>query len=117
MVRYCREKDILINMEQISFDIVLYLDNLQKEYEKLKDELNNIDNDFFIKNKKLVESFSHYNDYLQHPKNNLKEFISELRSIEDTCCYHEFIEDYIDTDVEKSCKIIYCKFCHISKNI
>jgi len=109
------EKDIVIIMNDIIFDIILYLDKLQEEYKILKDEINNIDNDFFIKNKKFVESFSYYNDYLQQPKNNLKEFSSQLRSIENTFCNHEFIEDYIDTDVDKSIKIEYCKLCHISK--
>jgi len=30
-------------------------------------------------------------------------------------CEHEFITDYIDVDVEKSQKIIYCKNCNMTK--
>ena len=32
------------------------------------------------------------------------------------CCKHEWINDYIDIDVEKTEKITYCKFCESSRS-
>lgn len=51
---------------------------------------------------------------IKTPNKNKKNKKKEENII--TTCNHEFIEDYIDVDLDTSIKIKYCKLCEYTKN-
>ena len=53
---------------------------------------------------------------LERIKKEQEQLVEMYRfKIHDVCC-HEFVEDYIDVDCERSIKIKYCLFCEITKS-
>lgn len=50
-------------------------------------------------------------DTLERKKENLKTINAFVRKY----CEHEWIDDYIDIDVERGMNVTYCKHCELSK--
>jgi hypothetical protein len=55
------------------------------------------------------------NKFYKDRKKNFIELIDICNINIYTLCEHEFEEDWIDIDPDKSQKIIYCKFCEFTK--
>ena len=52
----------------------------------------------------------HLKDALIRKKEHLQIMTDFIRKY----CVHEWIDDYIDTDVEKGMNITYCKYCELT---
>lgn len=81
------------------------------------DELNNIQKETFIKNNHFIEIFDNNNtkNTFILLKNHIKEFKKICDKEIETLCDHEFVYDTIDTDLDTSKSICYCKICEITK--
>ena len=98
-------------------EITYHLDCLIKIFKDLnQDNQDNVDNTFFTKQEILQNLFFFTN------KKERIERILELNAQSDnqntpavdSCCEHEFVNDYIDLTPEKSERIVYCKFCFLT---
>ena len=95
-------------------EITHHLDCLIKIFQDLNQD--NVDNNFFTKQEILQNLFFFTN------KKERVERILELNTqsdnqntpVFDSCCIHEFVNDYIDLTPEKSERIVYCKFCFLT---
>jgi len=92
-------------------DIAYHLDCLIKIFQELKkNEVNNI----FYTKQEIIQNLLFFTN-----KKDKIERILELNTCSDrqhthvtqTCCEHEFVNDYIDLTPEKSERILYCRFC------
>ena len=66
-------------------------------------------------------------DLMTHGKKSYQDKIKQIdvflnlcnkkaqKILENSICHHDFVDDYIDVDVERSEKITYCKKCNITK--
>ena len=108
-------------------DVLFYL-SLKKNYEKIKNNLENIIYSYneisYIStsnknfNNKPNVSFE-INDDLINYKKKLENICLTIKIINNLLfinCDHNFIEDTIDITPDKSKSIIYCSICECSKN-
>jgi DNA-binding transcriptional regulator GbsR (MarR family) len=94
--------------------------NVLRELEEILanyDELNNIQKDNFIKNNNFIEIFDNTNtkNIFILLKNHIQEFKQMCDKEIETLCDHEFVYDMIDTDLDTSKNICYCKICEFTK--
>jgi F0F1-type ATP synthase beta subunit len=81
------------------------------------DELNTIQKDNFIKNNNFIEIFDNTNtkNIFILLKNHIKEFKKLCDKEIENLCDHEFVYDTIDTDLDTSKNICYCRICEFTK--
>lgn len=108
-------------------DVLFYL-SLKKNYEKIKNNLENIIYSYneisYIStsnknfNNKPSVSFEINDDLINYKKKleNICLTIKIINNLLFISCDHNFIEDTIDITPDKSKSIIYCSICECSKN-
>ena len=111
------EQEILTNMLLISKQCVSFLQILELSKEQILSEIKNNENDFFDKNPLLLSKFN----TLFNPKllytltNNVEIFTEELEDQIQNCCKHEYVNDLIDIDYDRSIRVVYCQLCELTK--
>jgi hypothetical protein len=108
------EIDTLHNIIELSKQCNKFLDSLQKSRKQLLQDIKNNENDFFDKNPLILTQFNALFDPTVF-KSKVKMFAEELQDTVDTYCQHEYIEDLIDTDYDKSKRVVYCQLCELTK--
>ena len=114
------EREILYKMKTTAS---IFLNTL-KQVRKLKEE---IDKDIYLEmdNNYFVEKLTSYKDFAEvFDLTSIDEVISIVEPLindileerENICEKHEYIEDQVETGVERNMMTIYyCKFCHVSR--
>lgn len=108
------ELDTLSNIINLSKESIKFLDLLQESRQQILLDIKNNENDFFEKNPKMVSQFNALFDPTQY-KINVQIFLNELEDTADTYCRHEYIEDLIDVDYDRSQRVVYCQLCELTK--
>jgi hypothetical protein len=114
--------DYLLKMKNENDYTIAYLKEINNNYTKMKEEtiLNLIDTslsvneDVFQYNKHITEINANLNQQDEH----LKQLIllnNKIRSKLASMCKHEWIQDLIDIDPDRSKTIEYCKICQACK--
>ena len=108
------EVDTLSNMVTLSKQCVSFLDQLQLSRIKIIQDIKNNENNFFEKNPDIV---SHFNALFDPTifKSKVQTFAEEIEDTVDSYCCHEYIEDLIDIEYDKSKRVIYCELCELTK--
>lgn len=108
------EKDILLDIYKSSYEFLLKLCEFKIQINRIKKNIDNLDNNYFEKNdifQKLV---------IFHNNNSIQDLLDYKNIVEDklnNMCDHKWIKDYIDTGPESSQQICYCKLCELTKKI
>ena len=96
-------------------DLIILKFHLESEIKLIQNESifqlaqNNLSNIFF--NRYL----SHYSKLKEYCKAK-QELLNDIENYISQNCIHDWEEDYIDIDPEKSIKIKYCRLCSQTKN-
>jgi hypothetical protein len=108
------EEDTLSNMVALSKQCISFLDQLQLNRIKIIQDIKNNENNFFEKNPDVV---SHFNALFDPTifKSKLQSFAEEIEDTLDSYCCHDYVEDLIDVEYDKSKRIIYCHLCELTK--
>ena len=111
------EKNILIHINETVYNFLLTLKETKSSIAEIKNDINDLNNNFFLEDKdniyiKLLKLFDEESilDLIQ----DLNKFNNLVSHKIDNCCNHEWLEDLIDLNPEKSQKISYCKKCEVS---
>lgn len=108
------ELSTISNIIDLSKECVKFLDLLQESRHQILLDIKNNENDFFEKNPKMVSQFNALFDPTQY-KINVQIFLNELEDTTDTYCRHEYVEDLIDIDYDRSQLVVYCQLCELTK--
>lgn len=114
------EKDILLNMHQIIYEFIVWLNNTKTQVSNINKNVELVNNNYFIEDKDNVymkfSDIFNFNDIniLEQNLQNLSDIITDKI---DNSCQHEWIDDDIEIDAEMSQKIWYCKYCGTSKKV
>jgi hypothetical protein len=108
------EKDILLDIYKSSNDFLLQLCEFKLNVKRIKQNINNLDNNYFEKHNIFSQLTACYNDASIQQLLDYKQLVeTKLNNI----CDHEWMTDYIDTGPESSQQICYCKLCELTKKI
>lgn len=111
------EFKILIDLHTIISDNIEHLNNTKNRISNIKKRINGVNNTYFnMYGTFLVDMLS--NETKDDYDNSLKYFEEIKTHIEtkiQTLCKHEWANDYIDLDPDKSCNICYCIKCEVTK--
>ena len=113
--------DYLLKMKNENDYTIAYLKEINMNYAKMKEEtvLNlidtslNVNEDVLQYNKHITEINANLNEQDEH----LKKLIllnNKIRSKLTSMCKHEWIQDSIDIDPDRSQTIEYCKICQVT---
>jgi len=108
------EKDILLDIYKYSNEFLLKLCEFKIQIKRIKQNIDNLDNNYFEKNNIFPQLTACYNN------DSIRHFLDYKNIVEDklnNICDHEWINDYIDTGPETSQQICYCKLCELTKKI
>lgn len=101
-------------MSSVQSEIIYHLDCLIKIFQDLNQD--NVDNTFFTKQEILQNLF-----FFTNKKERIERIVevnaeseNQNTHVHDSCCEHEFVNDYIDLTPEKSERVVYCRFCHLT---
>jgi hypothetical protein len=108
------EIDTLYNIIDLSNQCIKFLDLLQDKRRQILLDIKNNENDFFEKNPLIISQFNSLFDPTRY-KNNVKAFVEELEYTAEVYCRHEYVEDLIDVDYDRSQRIVYCQLCELTK--
>ena len=61
--------------------------------------------------KKIIENYNSLELKYTKDVNLLKSFLIEINKQIKAVCVHEYVEDYVDIDLDTSKKITYCSIC------
>lgn len=111
------EQETLKNLILISNQCADFLDILELSKQQILSEIKNNGNDFFDKNPTILSKFNIvFNPKLLHTlKTNVITFSEELENQIQNCCNHEYIEDLVDVEYDRSIRVVYCKICELTK--
>jgi len=112
------EFHIITKMKKMAETYSFFLETMKKTKQEINQMAENIDNNFFIEYPYILHEFNqefseNKLDDVIKSVDNLSHEISE--QLEDVCKCHEYINDTIDINPEKTGQIIYCKNCNVSK--
>jgi len=112
------EKTILLDINDMVQDYLIELNNIEKKIAYIKKNKEKLDNNYFVEDidkiySKLIEIFN--NVEIQNLKDFLLEYQNIVKDKLNNICEHEWIDDYIDIDPEKSQPICYCGICGATK--
>ena len=112
------EGDILLNINKTIHELLTQINNAKKDIVIIRTHVKELDNTYFVEDKdntfsKLLNIFDDMSiegltQILSYYKNIVDEKINNI-------CRHEWIDDDIDIDAERSQRITYCKHCEVSK--
>jgi hypothetical protein len=108
------ELDTLTNIIYLSNQCVLFLDELQMNRIKIIQDIKNNENNFFEKNPEIISQFNALFDPTIF-KSKILAFSEEIEDTVDSYCCHEYIEDLIDVEYDKSIRVTYCRLCELTK--
>ena len=108
------ESDTLSNIINLSKECVKFLDLLQESRKQILLDIENNENNFFEQNPLIISQFNSLFDPTQY-KRNVQVFLNELEDTTEVYCCHEYVEDIIDVDYDKSKRIVYCQLCELTK--
>jgi hypothetical protein len=108
------ESDTLSNIIELSKECVKFLDLLQISRRQILLDIKNNENDFFDKNPIIVSHFNALFDPSLY-KAKVKAFVEELEDTVEVYCCHEYVEDLIDVEYDRSKRIVYCQLCELTK--
>lgn len=98
----------------------LFLNTIEiiiEETKNIKNDISKFDNNYFIEHPEVISKF--HSLFCSNSLYQLKEKIQNFEDIVNTniinACEHEWVDDYIDIDLDKSMNITYCKKCETSK--
>lgn len=112
------EHTILNNIHETTNKLLIMLNEIRESKQKIANDVKNLDNNFFIEKTDIFDKFNDlFDDY------TLNGFVEEIdiyckdirETMDNICLNHEYIEDYIDINIDKDQKIWYCKKCHVSQ--
>lgn len=114
--------DYLLNMKSENDYVCAYLKEIKNNYTKMKDEtLSNLvetsittNMEYNQYNKNISEINILLNQHSEHI-NHLVLLNTQLNKKITSLCKHEWIEDSIDIDPDRSKTIEYCKVCGVTK--
>lgn len=112
------EIEIVNEMLEFTQSVGNFLKNIQNVKNKILKKITELDNNYFTKNSELLSRFNHLFDKLT--TNDLIDetidFTNYANDILLTSCHnHEYIDDLIDIDVDRSLKVTYCRICEVTK--
>lgn len=111
------EFKILIDLHTIISDNIEHLNNTKNRISNIKKRINGVNNTYFnMYGTFLVDILS--NETKDDYDSSLKYFEEIKTHIEtkiQTLCKHEWVNDYIDLDPDKSRNICYCVKCEVTK--
>ena len=112
------ETKILKEMQELSKNMSFCLHNIQNDKTNILRKVVALNNTYFTKNVEILEKFnklfnSNILDVLLNASLEFSEYTNE--KIISNCCPHEYIDDLIDIDVDRSLKITYCHICEVTK--
>lgn len=112
------ETKILKEMQELSKKMTFCLYNIQNDKTNIFQRIISLNNTYFTKNVEIIEKFNRlFNssiiDVLLYTFIEFSEYTNE--KIINNCCPHEYIDDLIDIDVDRSLKITYCRICEVTK--
>jgi hypothetical protein len=108
------ELNTLSNIIVLSNQCVSFLDQLQLNRIKIIQDIKNNENDFFEKNPEIISQFNALFDPTIF-KSKIQAFSEEIEDTVDSYCCHEYIEDLIDIEYDKSKRVVYCQLCELTK--
>jgi hypothetical protein len=108
------ELDIMTNMVNLSDQCISFLDKLQMNRIKIIQDIKNNENNFFDKNPDILSQFNSLFDPTIF-RSKILIFSEEIEDTIDSYCCHEYIEDLIDIEYDKSKRIVYCQLCELTK--
>ena len=111
------EAEILKYMLLLSNQCADFLHILELSKQQILSEIKNNENDFFDKNPTLLSRFNTvFNPKILHTlTTNVTTLSEELDDQIQNCCKHEYIEDLIDIDYDRSIRVVYCQLCEVTK--
>lgn len=113
------EQNIMYKINELNNLFLNTIEIVIEETKNIENDISNIsvDNNYFIDHPEVISKFHSlfsFNSLYQ-----LKEQIQYFEHIVNTniinTCEHEWVDDYIDIDLDKSMNITYCKKCETSK--
>ena len=112
------EKNILVNINTTVNKFLLSLYETKLSISEINLNIRNLDNNYFLEEKdniygKLMHLFDE--EAVKELIQGLTEFNNLVTKKIENACHHEWVEDEIDIDLDRSQRICYCKFCEISK--
>ena len=108
------ELTTLSNIINLSKECVKFLDRLQESRRQILLDIKNNENNFFEQNPLIISQFNALFDPTQY-KRNVQVFLNELEDTVDSYCCHEYVEDLIDVEYDRSKRIVYCQLCELTK--
>jgi hypothetical protein len=112
------EVELLNNILELNNKFTQFLSSIKLQVEQIHSKIQDNDTTFFIENGDISDKLHKlYNPgkidlLVQDIENNS----CDIEQILSQCCEtHNFIDDYIDIDIDKHIKISYCSRCHVSK--
>ena len=108
------EVDTLSNIITLSNKCIQFLNELQTKRQQILLDINNNENDFFEKNPQIVSQFNALFDPKVY-KTRLQLFTEELEDTVNSYCEHEYIDDLIDVNYDKSVRVTYCHLCELTR--
>ena len=108
------ELDTMSNMVTLSNQCISFLDKLQESRQKLLQAIQNNENNFFDKNPDILSQFNSLFDPTIF-KSKVRAFAKDIEQTVETHCCHEYVEDTIDIDYDKSKRVVYCHLCELTK--
>jgi hypothetical protein len=108
------ELNTLSDIIDLSNRCVSFLDELQMNRIKIIQDIKNNENNFFEKNPEIISQFNALFDPSIF-KSKVLAFAEEIEDTVDSYCCHEYIEDLIDIEYDKSIRVTYCQLCELTK--
>ena len=108
------ELNTLSDIIDLSNRCVSFLDELQMNRIKIIQDIKNNENNFFEKNQEIISQFNALFDPSIF-KSKVLAFAEEIEDTVDSYCCHEYIEDLIDIEYDKSIRVTYCQLCELTK--
>ena len=108
------ELDTMSNMITLSNQCISFLDKLQESRQKLLQAIQNNENNFFDKNPDILSQFNSLFDPTIF-KSKVRAFAKDIEHTVEIYCCHEYVEDTIDIDYDKSRRVVYCQLCELTK--
>lgn len=108
------EVDTLSDIVNLSNQCVSFLDQLQLNRIKIMHDIKHNENNFFEKNPEIISQFNALFDPSIF-KSKIIAFTEEIEDTVDSYCCHEYIEDLIDIEYDKSKRVVYCQICELTK--
>ena len=108
------ELSTLSTIIDLSKECTEFLDLLQDKRRKILLDIQKNENNFFEKNPLIISQFNALFDPSLY-KSKVKIFMEELEDTVDSYCCHDYVEDLIDTDYDKSKRVVYCQLCELTK--